>query len=171
VAARSSLARAEAVEQVRYDSVVDRVEEAYPFLAEGAEDFDADMTGTLLVMKRGYEAEGLSSSEALKRTIKALRPQLDAAKKALAKPDDPAAKEVADKAAAEAKTKAEKVEADRREKAVAAGSAAAAASPAKPGVAGTADKTVKEIDVAKLSEKDYDKLPDDERKRLRGDSL
>lgn len=172
VTARSSLARAEAVEQVRYDSVVDRVEEDYPFLAEGAEDFDADLTGTLLVMKRGYEAEGLSSSEALKRTVRSLKPQLEVAKKSREKPGDPVAQAAAEKAAAEAKTKAEKAEADRREKAVAAGAAANKAQPAaKTGEAGTADKDIKQIDVTKLSEKDYDKLPEDELKRLRGDTL
>ncbi len=167
---RTAAATAQAVEQVRYDALVDRAESDYPFLVPGSETFNEELTGALLSMKAGGEAQGLSSSEALRAALKTLKPMLEAAKKSK-EPED--AEDPDKKKEVEEKRKAaEAAEAKRREEAVAKGAAASKAQPAaKPNVAGTVDKDVKKLDPTKLSDKDFDKLPEDEIKRLRGDSL
>lgn len=175
---KSEHARALAVEQVTYNGVVDRAEADYPFLRaptddEPNEDFKPELLEPVMALKAGYEAGGLSSSKALSKALRTLKTQLDAAKKA-EKNEDP---EAAAKAEAEAKAKAEAAakEAEgkggkRKEEAVERGKQAQAQQPApKPGVAGTADKNVKEIKVKDLSDSDFDKLPEAEKKRLRGD--
>lgn len=174
-----SRARALAIEQVNYDRLVERAEQDFPFLVpdvEGAPnpDYNEAMARDILEMKAGFEHAGMSSTAALTRTLQLLKPALDAAKKAK-EPPAPAAedkakkeKEAKDKAEAEAKVKAE--EAKRREEAAAKGIAAAKGQPAQAAASGTANIDKKaEVDVTKMKNKDFDKLPEDEVKRLRGD--
>lgn len=183
-----SLARAEAradarqeaqlaVEQERYNSAVELAERDYPFLDPTAEGFHDEMASAIMAMKAGLEQQGLASTAALKRAIKTLKPQLDALKKAEKVDDtegaDKAAAEAKEKAAAEEKVKAGKAaveEARLRAEAVAKGAAAAKAQPAAGAAAGAPDKRAKEQDVKKMSQKEFDALPDEEVKRLRGDS-
>lgn len=186
VEARSSYATALAVEQVTYNSVVDRMEAEYPFLSPGSEDapnpeYNEVITGELLELKGAYEAAGHTSSSALRKATKILKGSLDAAKAALKK-DDPAAEEKAEDAAekkaaeakakidAETKSKAEAAEAKRKEEATKKGTDAKDKQPpAGPG-AGKEDKDMKDIEPGKISDKQFEELPEAELKRLRGDA-
>lgn len=175
-----------AVEQIRYDRVVDDMETAYPFLVAEGETFNEAITGELLELKGAFEASGMSSSESLKKAARILAPALKEAKAALEKGDKDAeavaeesarkAKEEAEakaKAAggdAAAKSKAEEEAKARREAAVKKGLEAKELLPAsKPGTAGKADKEIVDPKASKMSDKDFDALPEAELKRLRGD--
>lgn len=171
-------ARDHAVEQIRYDTVVDRVEVDYPFLDTANEDFSQPLANEVMELKAGFEGTGLSSSAALKKAIKYLKPQLDAAKKA-DKEGDEAAKAKAE-AAAKAKAAEEAAAAGgdaaaraavekRRAAAVAAGAAAAAAQAAKGSGTGSGDKTVKTVDPTKMSDEAFSKLTKEEKAKMRGD--
>ena len=61
---------ARAVERVRYDTVVERLEAAFPQLNPDAEEFDKESTGGVLDLKEAFEAKGLSPSAALQRAVK-----------------------------------------------------------------------------------------------------
>lgn len=166
-------ARALAVEQTRYDTLVERTEKDFPFLVPDAEGFNEALTKDLLEMKTGFEHAGMSSTQALTRSLELLKPALEAArpkpKEKPAEEKDEATKTAEAKAKAETEAKAKAEEARRREEAVKKGVEAAAGTPAKPATAGLTDKEAKIVDVKKISDKDFDKLPDDEMKRLRGD--
>lgn len=168
-------ARALAVEQTRYDTLVERTEKEYPFLVPDSAGFNEALTKDLLEMKMGFEHAGMSSTQALNRAVELLKPALETARpKPKAEEKKPEEKDEAAKLA-EAKAKAEEAakgkaeEARRREEAVKKGVEAAQGTPAKPGAAGLTDKDAKVVDVKKISDKDFDKLPEDEMKRLRGD--
>lgn len=176
--AKATMATALAIEQMRYDGAVEKLEGEYPFLVAGSEDFNQTITGEVLELKAAYEASGLASSEAIKKAVKVLEPSLKAAKEALKKVDpaaakvaEEAAKKAAEEAAEKAKTKIdEETERKRREEAVKKGLEAAAATPAAAKVAGKVDSKVPNLDPKKMSTKDFDALPEEELKRLRGDN-
>lgn len=173
VEARSAAATAIAVEQIRYDSIVTGLESDYPFLnPDVSEGFDVELAGEVMELKAAYEATGLGSALALKKAVGTLKHKLDA-KKAPAKDEKAEEKAAATDAAAkkvkDAEDAAKAAEAKRREAAVAAGLAAKEGQPPAPGAGGAVDKDLKDIDVGKLSNEAFDKLPDAEKKRLRGD--
>ncbi len=168
-----------AVEQVRYDSVVDRVEADYPFLDTQNEDFSQALANEVLELKAGFEGTGLSSSAALKKAVKFLKPQLDAAKKA-DKADDADAKAAAEEAArkkaeqaaaagGDAAKKAEDEAARRKAAATAKGAAAQKGQPAAAAGSASLDKDQKVVDVKEMSDAEFAKLSDAEKRRLRGD--
>lgn len=164
VNARSAIATAIAVEQIKYDTLVEKLEADYPFLnIEKGDDFDPELAGELMELKGAYEQTGLGSTAALKKAVSTLGHKLDA-KKAPAKGDE-------DKAAAEKKIKDAEAEAEakRREAAVGKGQEAKAKIPPSTDKAGVTDKQAKELKATELSDDDFEKLTDAERKRLRGD--
>lgn len=181
VEARSAYATALAVEQVRYDGAVDRMEAEYPFLAPGTDaepnpDYNAAIVKELVELKAAYEATGMASSAALIKATKTLAPSLKEAKAALKKDDKGGEKDAekeAEKKAAEAKAKidAETTEAKRKAEAVEKGLKAAEQQPKVKGDVGSGDKKVKGDlkGVGKLSDRDFDKLDEDTLKAARGD--
>jgi hypothetical protein len=60
-------AEARAVERVRYDTVVDRLETAYPAMNPDHEDYDSDKVQDVLDLKETYERKGLAPSAALQK--------------------------------------------------------------------------------------------------------
>lgn len=159
-AAYSQYATAVAVEQIRYDAYVERMETEHPELNPEGENFDEDMIDELMDYKTAFEAKGLSSSESLKKAIKAVYGTG-------AKPEVKA--EPADKKE-EAESKAE----ERKEAAVKKGLETKKAQPADTRKAGLdSDKggKGKVVDASTLSDKDFDNLDEKEKARLRGDSL
>lgn len=162
VEARAAAATAVAVEQIRYDGVVSQLEAAYPFLNPEHESYDEGEAKELVELKAAFEAAGMGSAAALRRAAKTLKPQLDAKVK---KPGDEGKKAADD---AEAKKKAEEEEAKRREAAVKKGQEAAAAA-APGGASGKVDNKAGDIKVGELSDDAFEKLPEAEKKRLRGD--
>lgn len=189
--ARATQATAIAIEQIRYDAVVAKMEQDYTFLnPDDSESFDGDIAAELVELKSAYEALGMASSQALMKATKTLKTQLDVAKKALEKPGEgdeqdedeltpeqkaTAAEEKAKaavKAAAESASSktAEAKAAKRREEAVAKGLEARGKQPAVASV-GKSDKDMKEVKVSTLTDKQLDDMPEAELKRLRGDAV
>ena len=189
--ARATQATAIAIEQIRYDAVVAKMEQDYTFLnPDDSENFDGDIAAELVELKSAYEALGMASSQALTKATKTLKTQLDVARKALEKPGEgdeqdedeltPEQKAAAAEEKAKAAVKAaadsassktaEAKAAKRREEAVAKGLEAKEKQPAAA-AGGKADKDVKEVKVSTLTDKQLDDMPEAELQRLRGDRV
>lgn len=159
-AARAKQATATAVAQVRYDSLVSQIERDFPQVNPDSEEFDQDLAEDVLDLKEAYEAKGLSSEAAL---VKAKKYILDPLKRSPKKDEDDEADADEEDAAAARKAAAVKKAAD-----------AAAKQPASSKHAGKdSDKAGggHEGNVSKMSEEEWDALPEATKKRLRGDSL
>ena len=160
---RSRYATAVAVEQIRYDALLDRLETAHPEINADSDSYDEAIAADVLDLKSAYEAKGLGSAEALRKAAsfvfkEAAKAAKEDEKKDEAKPDE--------KAKAEAAAK-------RKEEAIAKALAARKAQPPKSSTAG-ADSTaaggaITKASVAKMSDADFDKLKPEELRALRGD--
>lgn len=151
---------AQAIEQVRYDALVGQMEAEHPELSPDNEDvYDQDVVDEITEFKEAFEAKGLSSSEALKKSLKAVfrggtKPE---AEKDETKKD-------------EAKTKAD----ERTAAAVKKGIETKGKQPADKKAGSDSDKagkTGKPKDAEKLTDKDFDKLSKEELASMRGDSI
>lgn len=169
--ARHMQTAAIAIEQTRYDAVVERLEEKYEFLNfDNKEAFDEELASEVMDLKTAYEATGLGSAAALKKAVSTLGHKLEAkveAAKPKQKAEEKGAEEKDPAAAKKIKEAEETAAAARRAAAVGKGLEAKEKLPPPP--AGKADRTTKEVDVTRLSDADFDKLSDEEKKRLRGD--
>ncbi|MBS0453970.1 MAG: hypothetical protein JSS14_21930 [Proteobacteria bacterium] len=67
---KAQAAEARAYERVRYDNIVDRLEEAYPVLVEGSDEYDATVVNKVLRMKKAYQSEGYAPADALQAAAK-----------------------------------------------------------------------------------------------------
>lgn len=157
-AALSAQATAVAVERVRYDALVERMEVEYPAMNPDHEDYDEDVVAEIVELKEAYEAKGQSSTEALKKAAKYILKGKTVEKKADAEDED-------------AQKKAEE---DLREKAV------KKAQDAKGKQPPSADKGGKPSDksggnlaknIGKITDVEFDKLDAKEKARLRGDEV
>jgi colicin import membrane protein len=164
--AHATRASAIAIEQVRYDATVERIEAEHPELNPDSAEFDDDLFAEALELKEAFEAKGHSSSEALKKAVGVVFRGAKAPAKA-AEDDDAGEEEK------EAREKAEKLAAERKAAAVKKGLEAKGKQPADTKKAGrdsdAAGKTDK-IDPAKLSDAEFDKLTPEQLKKLRGDT-
>lgn len=165
-AAHAARATAIAVEQIRYDALVSVMETEHPELNPDNEDtYDQDMVEELTDYKSAFEAKGLSSSEALKKALKAVY------KAAAAKKEEEPEEEVDEEKEQVAKDLAAKKKADT----VAAALAAKKKQPPDQKKTGLdSDKAGKKdakVDVKKLSNTEFDALSEDEKKKLRGDDV
>ncbi len=173
--AKAAIATASAVEQIKYDSLVEKMEEKYTFLNVDSEEFDAAAAGEVMELKAAYEAMGLGSTAALRKAVSTLGHKLDARVEAARKAAEPPEEDKAEakaKADAAAKVKSAEAEAEakRREKAVGKGQEAKGQQPPAPtDKVGAVDKEMKDIKAADLSDDEFEKLPEAEKKRLRGD--
>lgn len=170
-AAYSQYATAVAVEQIRYDAAVERMEIEHPELNPDHDSYDAEKVAEVAEYKRDAEAAGKASTIALKQALKAVYG--NAAPKAKEKADDkPEAKKDDKPEAKDLKEKADAEGAKRKEEAVKRGLDTKGKQPSndKAGIdSDKAGKTAKSADVNKMSDKDFDKLDEEELKRLRGD--
>ena len=66
---RDAEVMARAVEKVRYDEALDRIEEAYPELREGSDEFDADVFQDVVDLMQAGRARGLTPTKALQRAV------------------------------------------------------------------------------------------------------
>lgn len=160
--AKANYAVAVAVEQIRYDALVSRMEIEHPELNPELEDtYDKDQVEELLDLKGAFEAKGLGSAEAL---TKALRTVYRGGPKPAVKEEDAEAKIKADAAAAARKAEAVKRGLDTKAKQPADGKKVGADSDK----AGKGDPA---SDAAKMSEAAFAKLTPEELARARGDIL
>lgn len=151
-----------AIEQVRYDAAVSRMEMEHPELNPDSEEtYSQDAIDELTDLKEAYEAKGESSTVALN---KALRVMYRGAKP----PEKEEKKE-------EKKEDAEKKGAARTEDAVKAALEAKKKQPSSAKVGLASDKAGKAGDAAKdvlkMSDKEFDKLDKDALAKARGDDF
>lgn len=67
--ARTEAATAAAVEQVRYDTTVERIEAAYPQLRKDSDEFDEALVAEVLDLADAFERKGLTPSAALQKAV------------------------------------------------------------------------------------------------------
>lgn len=69
---QTQAAEARAYERVRYDTTVERLQEAYPALNDDHDDFDPQLTGEVMELQAAYRTQGYSPAEALQKAAKVL---------------------------------------------------------------------------------------------------
>jgi hypothetical protein len=162
-AALSAQATAMAVERVRYDALVERLEKEHPAMNPEHEDYDEEIVKEIVELKEAYEAKGESSSDALKKAAKYVLRTAPVEKK-----DEVEEESEED---TEAKKKAEE---ERRAAAVKKAQEAKGRQPASVDKGGkSSDKSGGGMkgNVDKLSDEEFDKLDPKEIARLRGDTV
>ena len=158
-------AEARAVERVRYDTLVERMEEAYPQLNPEHEDFDKTKTAEVLELKAAYQATGYTPSQALQKAIKLVMPPKTKAQESAAETTPRVSAEDAAKAKADARA------AEQRKKNA---DVAGKQPPATTKVGQDHDKLGGQIsakDVLKMSQDDFMKLDEKTLAAMRGDEL
>lgn len=162
---RIAAAEARAVEQVRYDALVDRMEEAYPQLNPQDDNFSKEKTAEVLEMKAAFQATGHTPSQALQRAIKYV---MGATTKAQKTATEVTPRVDADEAA---KAKADARAAEQRKKNL---DAAEKQPPDTKKVGQDSDKmggNISAKDVLKMSQDDFAKLDDKTLAKMRGDEI
>lgn len=172
-AARSAHDSAIAVEQVRLDMLIDQLEEKYPQLREGSDEYDPDLVDEITDLRTAFESRGQASSDALRKAVKyVLRDEGRSARQV--ERDVDAAADKADKAADKAGAPDKATEVGNRRRAEAVRRNLAIKQPADTNKAPGLDshKIGGGIDaesVRDMTERDFDALPDSTKRKLRGD--
>ena len=139
--------------QVAFNSTVDKMEEAYPFLnPDNADIYDADLTDRIVAVRDAYQARNYTPADALEQAVddmvRAYRP------------------EVLSEAAPAAETPAPRTPKPRDVKKQ---TARINKEPPNIGKAKAAEVEDGAIDIFSMSEEDFDKLSEKELAQLRGD--
>ncbi len=159
-------AEARAVEKVRYDTTVERLEEAYPELNPDHADFDKAKVVDVMELKTAYQSMGHPPAAALQKAVKTLMPARTTKQENVV---DTEARVNKDDVAAQLKK-------DRKAEAVKRNAEVAGKQPPDTKQVGLdSDKQgaakLDAKDVMKLSQDDFRKLTDEELSKLRGDDL
>lgn len=104
---REEAAEARAVERVRYDTTVERLEETFPQFNPDHTDFDKEKVGEIKELKEAYQLKGYTPTAALQKAVKLIMPPASKKQETALETTprvDAAAVEAARKAAAVAKT-------------------------------------------------------------------
>lgn len=162
LAARGTAA---AIEQVLYNTVVERMEAEHPELNPDEEDtYDQEKVDEIAELVQAFTAAGHASSEALKKALKVVYKGAPAPKKQEAKSEEETPEE-----------KAAKLASQRAEAARLKGLEAKKGQPVDNKKSGLdSDKAGAKLsaaDIAKMSEKEFDALPEAEKKKYRGDDI
>lgn len=170
---KANVASTRAVEKVRYDTAVDRLEEAYPVLNPQNEDHDAELAQEVLDLAVTYQQRrGMSPSEAIQRAAKRLL-GTETNKQEKATSVTPRVNEDDPEVQAERRRAAK--EEERRKAQVAKNVDVAGKQPADLSKTGMdSDKAGGAIDarsVMKMSYEDFGKLNEADLARLRGDTF
>lgn len=164
---KSQAATALAVETVRYETTLARVEESYPQLNPDHEDFDKAVETEVTELMQAFQAKGLPDSQALQKAVKYVLGAETSKQKT--------ATEVKAKVDADDVAKAEK-EAQRKADAVKKGIETEKKQPPSTARVGMdSDKAggnaVDAKAVMKMSQDDFSKLDEKELAKLRGDEM
>lgn len=164
--ARTQAATADAVETVRFDAVVERLEAAYPQLKPGHDEFDEKVVGEVLEMQSAFVAKGYAPSAALQKAVGyVIRPET--AKQETATSVTP--RVTAEEAAAAATKDARATEQRKKNAAAADGQP-----PALNNAGANSDAAGGVLDaktVIKMPFDKFSKLSEEEISRLRGDTV
>jgi hypothetical protein len=168
---RTAAATAQAVETVRYNTTLERVEEAYPELNPDHDDFDEDKSKEVIDLMQGLQARGKTPADALQKAVKYVMgaPKTAAQKTATEVTARVDKEEAADLAAKTAKA------AERKEAAVKKAAEATGKQPPNAAKIGAdSDKAGGGMDaksVVKMSHEEFSKLDEATLSRMRGDVL
>lgn len=164
---RAAAATERAVEAIRYDTVVERIEAAYPQMVPGSDAYDKAAVAEVLEMKEAYELKNYSASAALQKAVKYVL-GAESKKQTTATEVTPQVKE---------DDVATKVREERTESATKKALAASKNTPADTGSLGLEhDKAggshvVDAKVVMKMNQSDFAKLDEKTLAKLRGDDL
>lgn len=167
---KANAAREEAIEAVRYDTIVDRIESEYPVMNPNAEEFDKATVAEVLEMRDAFQLQGKAPSVALQKAVKYVLGAASAKQKQAVDTTPRAKQDEVDAKLAEEK------KAERAEAAAKAALAAAKGTPPSTAKAGTdSDKLgggkLDAASVMKMSQQEFAKLDEKELARMRGDEL
>lgn len=161
---KAQLATAQAVETMRYDAVVERLEASYPVLNPDHESFDKEQVQDVMDLAATYQGRGMPAHEALQKSVAKLL-GAETAKQKTATEATPRVTEAEAEEAAKAKEAATRkaIDADKR-------------TPPNAAKVGTdSDKKggglISGEDVMKMSQTKFASLNEETLARLRGDSL
>lgn len=160
---RAQAATVQAVESVRYNTAVERLESAYPALNPDHEDFDKDAVADVMDLKETYQRRGATPTDALQRAVAKLMTPASAKQEAAT-----SVTPRVDKAALAA--------AERKESATAKAVDAATKTPPSTAAVGLdSDKrgagALDPKDVMKMSQDQFRKLDEKTLAQLRGDEM
>lgn len=155
-------AEVRATERARYNTTLERIEQAFPSLNPDHEDYDEEAMGEVAELKSAYEMKGLTPTAALQKAVKLIvEPRTTKQEMATTTKPNVTEKDVA---------------AERKTAAVTKAAKAVAATP--PSLARTgldSDKLGRGVDdaasVIKLSQGEFAKLSEDALAKLRGDEI
>lgn len=168
---KAQAATARAVEKVRYDTTVERLEAAYPVLnPDDKDNFDAEQAQDVMDLATTYRNKGMTPAEAIQKAAKKL---LGAETAKQNKAVDTKARVDEDEVAAEKKR--QEKEAERKKAQVAKNLEANKQQPSNTARVGADnDKAGGGVDakgVLKMSQEDFNKLDDATLSRMRGDTI
>lgn len=67
---KSERARVQAVEQIRLDTLIEKLEADFPALDPDATDYDQEAVDEVMLLRGGFEKQGMTSTDALARAVK-----------------------------------------------------------------------------------------------------
>lgn len=175
---KAQAATSRAVEKMRYDTVVDRLEAAYPVLNPDHEDHDPEMARDVLDLATTYRTRGATPADAIQKAAqKLLKVQTSAQERATeVKPrvDAEEAARIAAQEAAKAGKADDKADARRREQ-VKKNLETSQRQPADTTKLGAdSDKAgggMSGKDVMKMTQRDFEKLDEEALSKMRGDTI
>lgn len=147
--------------QTELQAVADESYKDYPFLDINSEHANDELINKIVLERNEFAKLGMSIDIALDKALKIYKSEIMEYKESLNE------KEEADDKDAENKGKVKNIEDERKRLAVKRNIETMQKQPPKLKM-GTGDKETK-VDVTKISEKDFDSLPEVEKKRMRGD--
>lgn len=169
----SESAKAIAVEQIRLDFLVEKLESKFPAINPDADEYDQELVDEVMDLRTAFEKAGKSSSEALSKAVKYVFSDKVAKKDEEGKGKDKDEEE--DEEKDDKKDKKDDKEKTRKKEAVARNAKDSKKIPAKTGDHGVdSDKKgggIETKDVPSMSEEDFEALPESTKARLRGDML
>lgn len=160
-------AETRAIEQVRYETVVDRLETAYPALNPDHEDYDREQVKEVMELQTAYKLTGLTPTAALQKAVKLIMGAETSAQKTAATTTPRVTAEATAAALAEAKRteEATKKALDANKRTPPAAGKVGVDSDKLGGGQVTADM------VMKMDQGKFAKLDEDTLRRLRGDDV
>lgn len=163
----SQAAEARAIEQVRYETVVERLETAYPALNPDHEDYDQSQVKEVMELQTAYKLTGLTPTAALQKAVKLIMGTETSAQKTAANTTPRVTAEATAAAQAEAKRveEATKKALDANKRTPPAAGKVGVDSDKLGGGQVTADM------VMKMDQGKFAKLDEDTLRRLRGDDV
>lgn len=163
---KAAAATEQAIEAIRYDNIVERLEAAYPQIVPGSESYDKAAVAEILELKEAFELKGHRPSAALQRAVKYVlgaesKKQETAVEVTPRVSEDDVAAKLKEERKAEASKKA--VDASKKQP------------PASDKLGVDSDKLggtpMDAKAIMKMSQSDFAKLDDETLARLRGDTV